>query len=105
MAFIFNGKNQRKNQRNEYYYLFVKYDCSKCKEIIDFFRKTKKFYRSLFLLEATSKSGWEQCQKYNIKKLPILILLTKDGKAIDSFYTLKEIKEHIDKENVIEALT
>jgi len=71
------------------YQLFVTEDCPRCKELMKFMQNSKL---NTEIIDVASKDGFLLAQKQAIKKIPSVVLLDSDDKAVDIFFTLKEIQ-------------
>ena len=89
----------------KYYVISMFSDEKKHKEIYDFIRKDKVHKETIFMIDVTSKDGFEDAEKNCILKLPMLVLFNLNNNPIDRFYTLKEIKKHFIHKRVIDCMT
>lgn len=73
------------------YQLFIKPGCSSCKSMLTFL--SEKNAKSN-IIDISTKEGFISSSYQEIMKLPTVILLDDNNKAIDRMYTIKELQEH-----------
>lgn len=71
--------------------LFIRPESQRCNELIKFVKKNNLPMRSI---DITTSNGYKSSDKYEILRLPTIVIFGKNGNITERLYTIEELKEY-----------